>query len=87
VKLAVELTGWAGAFLVLAAYGLLMTEKVSSTAPAYRWLNVVGSAGLIVNATWNGALPAAFLNVVWLTVTLYALARAKPAGGAGHGRA
>ncbi len=76
MKLAVELTGWAGALLVLAAYGLLTMERVTPTSASYRWLNVAGSAGLIVNATWNGAFPAAFLNIVWLTVTLVALARA-----------
>ena len=35
----------------------------------------LGSAGLVVNATWNAAFPAAFLNVVWLAITLYALAK------------
>jgi hypothetical protein len=77
VKLAVELTGWAGALLVLAAYGLLTMQRVAPTSAAYRWLNVAGSAGLIINSTWNGAFPGAFLNVVWLAVTLYALARVR----------
>jgi hypothetical protein len=46
---------------------------------AYRWLNVVGSAGLVINSVWNDALPSAFLNVVWLVITLYSLAMAKAA--------
>ncbi len=76
MKLLVEITGWAGALLVLGAYGLLTIKRVTPVSKSYRWLNVAGSAGLVVNAIWNGALPAAFLNVVWLAVTLYALARA-----------
>lgn len=76
MKMLVELTGWAGALLVLAAYGLLTMKRVTPVSASYRWLNVAGSAGLVVNALWNGAFPAAFLNVVWLAVTLYALATA-----------
>ena len=75
MKLLVELTGWAGALLVLAAYVMLTMKRVTPTSAIYRWLNVAGSAGLIVNASWDGAYPAAFLNVVWLAITLYALAK------------
>jgi formate hydrogenlyase subunit 3/multisubunit Na+/H+ antiporter MnhD subunit len=77
VKFLVEVIGWAGALLVLSAYGLLTMKRVTPVSATYRWLNVAGSAGLVVNATWNGAFPAAFLNVVWLAITLYSLARAR----------
>ena len=75
MKLLVEITGWAGALLVLAAYVLLTMRRVTPVSATYRWLNVAGSAGLVVNAGWDGAYPAAFLNVVWLAITLYALAK------------
>jgi hypothetical protein len=77
VKLLIEFTGWTGALLVLSAYGLLTMGRVTSVSASYRWLNVAGSAGLVVNAAWNGAFPAAFLNIVWLAITLYFLAQAK----------
>jgi hypothetical protein len=54
-------------------------RRVTSASASYRWLNAAGSAGLVVNAVWNGAFPAAFLNVVWLAMTLYALAQARAA--------
>ena len=75
MKILIELTGWTGALLVLLAYGLLMTGRLAATATSYRWLNLAGSAGLIVNAAWNGAYPTVFLNVVWLGVTAYSLLR------------
>lgn len=77
MKFLIELVGWIGALLVLSAYGLLTMRRVTSTSASYRWLNAVGSTGLVVNAAWNGAFPAAFLNVVWLAMTLYALAQAR----------
>jgi hypothetical protein len=79
VKFTIELTGWIGALLVLLAYALLTMQRLTSASVSYRWLNVAGSAGLVVNAAWNGALPAAFLNVVWLGITFYSLAKAKAA--------
>jgi hypothetical protein len=36
-------------------------------------MNIVGAAGFIVNSGWNGALPSAALNVVWLCIGLYTL--------------
>jgi hypothetical protein len=79
VKFVIELTGWTGALLVLLAYGLLTLKRLTSVSAGYRWLNVVGSAGLVINSVWNGALPSAFLNVVWLVITLYSLAKARVA--------
>jgi hypothetical protein len=75
VKFLVELIGWTGALLVLLAYALLTLQRVTSISPSYRWLNVAGSAGLVANAVWYGAFPSAFLNVVWLAITLYSLAK------------
>jgi hypothetical protein len=75
VKILIEVIGWAGALLVLGAYGLLTTRRLASSSAGYQWLNAAGSAGLIVNSAWNGAFPVMFLNVVWLAVTAYAIVR------------
>lgn len=79
MKFLIELTGWAGAFMVLLGYALLTLQRLTSVSAGYRWLNVVGSAALVINSVWNGALPSAFLNVVWLVITLYPLAKARAA--------
>lgn len=73
--LVIETIGWIGAVLVLGAYILLVLEKVDSRSPLYQWMNVVGSAGFIVNSGWNGAIPSATLNTIWLAMGLYALAK------------
>ncbi|MGH8284600.1 MAG: hypothetical protein ACRETT_02405 [Steroidobacteraceae bacterium] len=36
-------------------------------------MNVAGAIGFIINSGWNGAIPSAALNVVWLAIGLYAL--------------
>jgi hypothetical protein len=36
-------------------------------------MNILGAVGFVVNSGWNGALPSAAMNVVWLGIGLYAL--------------
>jgi hypothetical protein len=71
----IEASGWSGALLILTAYGLVSAGKLEARSPLYQLMNIVGAAGLIVNSGWNGALPSAALNVVWLYIGLYALLR------------
>lgn len=71
----IEAIGWSGALLILGAYGLISAGKVDARSPLYQLMNMVGAAGFIVNSGWNGALPSAALNVVWLCIGLYTLLR------------
>ena len=64
----IEAVGWAGALLILAAYILLSTGKLGGRSRAYQWMNVAGAAGFVVNSGWNGALPSAVLNIVWMGI-------------------
>lgn len=75
LDVAMEVVGWIGAVLILAGYGLLSAGKVDAKSPTYQWLNVVGASGFIANSSWNGAWPSAALNVIWVGIGLFALAR------------
>ncbi len=70
-----EVVGWIGALLILAAYALLSAGKLDAKSPAYQWLNIFGAIGFIANSSWNGAWPSAALNVVWVGIGVAALAR------------
>jgi hypothetical protein len=73
MKIAVEVIGWCGAALILGAYALLSAGRVKVESLTYQWMNIVGAAGFIVNSGWNGALPSAALNLVWMGIGIYAL--------------
>jgi hypothetical protein len=73
MKLFVEIVGWMGAALILAAYALLSAGKLHGRSAVYQWMNVVGSAGFVINSGWNGAYPSAALNVVWMGIGLFVL--------------
>ncbi|APR53408.1 CBU_0592 family membrane protein [Sphingomonas koreensis] len=71
----IDIVGWAGAVLVLAAYGLVSTKRLDGDSIAYQMLNVAGAAGMLINTYVRGALPSAALNVIWIGVGIYVLAR------------
>lgn len=68
VQVAVEVVGWAGAFLILLAYLLLSAGKLTGQSLVYQGMNVIGAAGFVINGWWHGALPSASLNVLWLLI-------------------
>jgi hypothetical protein len=74
-EVAVEVVGWAGAGLILAAYLLLSMGRLTGQSPIYQWMNVFGAAGFVVNGWWHGALPSTALNVVWMGIGGFALWR------------
>lgn len=84
MEILIEVVGWTGAVLILAAYILLSTERLASQSPLYQWMNVVGALCFIVNSGANGAIPSAVLNVIWMGIgllTLWKVARMASAGG------
>ncbi|RYD68334.1 MAG: hypothetical protein EOP58_00935 [Sphingomonadales bacterium] len=74
-RLLIEIIGWSGAALILAAYILLSMGRVGGQSPLYQWMNVVGAACFILNSGYNGALPSAVLNVIWAGIGIYTLWR------------
>lgn len=75
VDVLVEVVGWLAALLILVAYALLSTGRLRAGSRWYQGLNLAGAAGFVLNSGWNGAIPSAALNVVWMGLASYALWR------------
>jgi hypothetical protein len=73
MKIAIEVIGWGGAALILGAYALLSGGKLRAESLTYHLMNILGAAGFVVNSGWNGALPSAAMNVIWMGIGIYAL--------------
>ena len=80
----IEIVGWAGAALILAAYALLSVGRLRAQSSLYQWMNIVGAAGFVVNSGWNGAYPSAALNVIWIGIGTYALLKHRGANEQDH---
>lgn len=75
LKITIEVVGWVAAALMLSAYLLLTAGKVFASSRPYQWFNVLSGAGFIVNSGWNGAYPSAAINVIWMCIGLYGVAK------------
>jgi len=59
----------------LPAFGL--ATRLNARSAPYQWMNIAGAVGFIINSGWNGAWPSAWLNIVWLAIGIYGIARAR----------
>ncbi len=73
MELWIDILGWAGALAVLLAYGLVSNHKVKGDSQIYQWLNLAGGIFLLINTIYFGAIPSAFVNVVWIGIAVVAL--------------
>jgi len=67
--------GMAGVVLVLLAYGLLAAGKLLASGARYQWLNVIGTALILLSLSTQWNLPAFLLNAAWLLIGFAALWR------------
>jgi hypothetical protein len=79
LKYTIEVVGWLAAALMLSAYLLLTSGRLSSRSNLYHWMNVLSGAGFVINSGWNGAYPSAFINVIWIAIALYGVLGRHPA--------
>ena len=68
-----------GALMILVAYAAAQTGRWSTDAPAYLWLNLVGSAILAVLAGISENWGFLLLEAVWAVVTAQALLKRRTA--------
>ncbi|GGM58756.1 hypothetical protein GCM10010106_00610 [Thermopolyspora flexuosa] len=75
IGLLVDVVGWVGAALLLAAYGLTSTGRIPGDGVVFQVLNLLGAVFLTVNTAYHHAWPSAMLNVAWIGIGIAALAR------------
>jgi len=68
-----ELLGWIGAVAYLAAYFLLSINKLRSDRLLYHLLNILGAAGLTINAIYLKDNPNVVINVAWALIAFFAM--------------
>lgn len=76
-ELLVEVVGWAGALMILAAYALVSAGRVAPSGVPYQALNILGASGFVINGLAHGAMPSAVLNVIWIGIGVFVLMRRK----------
>lgn len=73
MKLLIDIIGWTGSFMVVAAYGLNSYQKIKSDSLIFLLLNFLGGLFLILYTYYIQAFASTFLNVVWVIIAIPAL--------------
>jgi hypothetical protein len=73
----IQIAGWAGAAMVLAAYFLVSTKRLPGDSFLFQFLNLFGSALILINSFHFGALPSVVVNGVWILIAAFSLYRAR----------
>ena len=68
--------GWIGTGMLLLAYWLVSTERVTGHSPVYQLLNIGGSIGLGLAAMAGGVWSSVALNAIWGVIGAVALVQA-----------
>ncbi len=71
----IDIAGWSGVVALLVAYALVSIRKLEGDSPLYQALNALGSLLLIVNSAYYRAFPSVGINIAWVGIALFALAR------------
>jgi hypothetical protein len=74
-KKLIEVWGWYGMIALLAAYALVSFGVFSSNSFWYQFLNLTGASGIVASGLFHRDYPPAFLNIVWMLIAVFALAK------------
>lgn len=65
--------GIAGVGLILLAYFLLQTGKLTARHMRYQWLNIAGSCLLLVSLYWKWNTPSVVIQCSWIAISFYGI--------------
>lgn len=70
-----DMVGFAGTFLILAAYFALQVRKLDGHGVAYSLLNLLGAAGILVSVVYARTMnwPVFTIEAAWMVISLYGI--------------
>ena len=73
ISLIASIVGWVGMILIVSAYYLLSTKKLTSKSWVYHLINFFGGIGIVINTLINRAWPAMVLNILWALIAMISI--------------
>lgn len=71
----VQIIGWTGVIFYVLAYLLLATGIFKSNGYNFHLFNILGATGLIIDSAHQGDHPNLTVNLIWLIIGIFAIAR------------
>ncbi len=76
MKLLIDISGWAGSFLVVLSYALTLVKNKDFSTYCIL-MNLVGGTLIAVNCFYYKAIPSLVTNVIWSIIALLSIYRTK----------
>ncbi len=70
-----EFAGWVGVLSILLGYGLLSFEILDAGQVWFHALNLLGGAGIVIDALADKNYQPAVLNLIWCAIAVFAIFR------------
>ena len=74
-----DLVGTIGVVMILIAYFLLQTERLSGQSVGYSVVNLVGSLMIAVSLLYAFNLSSFIIEIAWIAISIYGIVRARRA--------
>ena len=71
IDLIIDILGWTGSIILVAAYWLNSKNLINAQTKTYQFLNIAGSLSLMINTFYYGAYPSSSVNIVWLLMGVF----------------
>lgn len=75
MKVLIDVIGWLGSLEVILAYALNSYQRIRSDSFIFQFLNLTGGIFLIINTVYYHAYPSTFINIVWVVIAAFAIAK------------
>lgn len=66
-----DIVGVTGVLLIVTAYFLLQTEKISNQSPSFSIINALGALLILISLCFEFNLAAFFIEFFWLLISVY----------------
>lgn len=70
----IEIVGWVGMVLLLSAFYLASSKRISDEQSLYHILNLLGAIGIGINAYYKHVIPQLMVEVAWACIATMGVA-------------
>lgn len=70
-----DVIGVTGCAMLIAAYLLLQTEKITSTSWAYLFMNLAAAGLIMYSLFWSFNLASFIIEIFWIGISIYGILR------------
>ena len=77
MEIIIQSIGWVGTILIVFAYFLVSSERLTAKDTLYQWMNLLGAISIGINVFHQQAWPAFALEIAWGIIAISSITKSK----------